>query len=211
LIESEREVGLVRETDAVWRALVDAALQGRREWKNTGDLAFDAGVGEKLAYKALQRPVSIGAVTRHPGGGFSVTDPERVLTLLAAARSLRDATRTRFDAAQQLIAAAPAYAIGGTRAAIHHLGGTNTIADHAPAIIYAPPETSLADLPAGEEALVITTDTRTLDVWRDGYSGPAQTYADLFAQPGWQASEFRRALWRAWFTIDDWSRAEAAA
>jgi hypothetical protein len=96
----------MRETDAVWRMLADRALQGRREWRNTGDLAFESGVGDKLAYKALQRPVAIGAVTRHPGGGFSVTDPERVLTLLAAARSLREATRTRFDAAQQLIARA---------------------------------------------------------------------------------------------------------
>jgi len=200
----------MRDTDAVWRTLADAALRGRREWKNTGDLAWEAAVGEKIAYKALSRPVEIGAVTRYPApaGGFSVTDPERVLTLFAAARSLRDARRTRFEDAQRLASAAPMYAIGGTRAAAHHLGGRNAIADHAAAILYVPSSIAVADLPPGDEALVFTTDPKTLDAWRDGFTSPAQTYADLFAQPGWQASEFRRALWRTWFTVDDWAKAD---
>lgn len=199
----------MRETDAVWRTLADAALQSRREWKNTGDLAWEAAVGEKIAYKALTRPVEIGAVTRHPGGGFSVTDPERVLTLFAAARTLREARRTRFDAAQQLASAAAMYAIGGTRAAAHHLGDRNTIADHAPVILYVPSNSPITALPPGDEALVISADPKTLEAWRDGFTSAAQTYADLFAQPGWHASEFRRALWRSWFTVDDWARAEA--
>ncbi|HWK21390.1 MAG TPA: hypothetical protein VNR37_11595 [Microbacteriaceae bacterium] len=198
----------MRETDAVWRTLGDAALSGRREWKSTGDLAWEAGVGEKLAYKALRRPVSIGAVTRYPGGGFSVTDPERVITLLAAARSLTPTHATSFEAAQQLVKTLPAYAIGGTRAAAHHLGG-NRIADHATAIMYVPSNADLSFLPRGEGALVFPIDPHTLAAWNDGYTSKAQTYADLFAEPGWQASEFRRALWRAWFAIDDWARAEA--
>ncbi len=200
----------MRDTDAVWRTLVDAALHGRREWRNAGDLAWEAGVGDKITYKALTRPVEIGAVTRHPAGGFSTTDPERLLTLLAAARTLRDARRTSLDAAQGLIASASLYAIGGTRAAAHHLGGRNTIADHAPAILYLPSDSPTADLPPGSEALVFTIDRKTLDHWRDGYSSGAQTYADLFAQPGWQASEFRRALWRRWFKVDDWAAMETA-
>lgn len=201
----------MRETDAVWRTLTDAALHGRREWKNTGDLAWEAGVGDKIAYKALARPVEIGAVTRHPGGGFSVTDPERLLTLLAAARTLRDARRTRLDVAQELLSSAPMYAIGGTRAAAHHLGGRNTIADHAAAIVYLPSSPPIAELPPGDEALVVSLDPKTLERWRNGYTSAAQTYADLFAQPGWQASEFRRALWRSWFSVDDWAMAEAAS
>jgi len=198
----------MRETDAVWRTLADAALAGRREWRNTGDLAWGAGVGEKLAYKALARPVAIGAVTRHPGGGFSTTDPERITMLLAAARSLREAHRTRLEAAQDLVAQAPEYALGGTRAAAHHLGGRNATADHAPAIVYVPSGIDINALPRGEDALVFTASSHTLSTWSDGFTSPAQTYADLFAQPGWQASEFRRALWRKWFTVDDWSRAE---
>lgn len=197
----------MRATDAVWRTLADSALRGDREWKNTGDLAWRAGVGEKLAYKALLRPVEIGAVTRHPGGGFSVTDPERVIMMLAAARSLRGARPTLFSATQDLLNLAPEYAIGGSRAASHHLGDRK-IADHAPAIVYVSNGLELGELPHGAEALVLHIDAHTLATWSDGFTSPAQTYADLFAQPGWQASEFRRELWRQWFAIDDWARAE---
>lgn len=195
-------------TDAVLRTLADAALADRRAWKNVGDLAWEAGVGEKLAYKALGRPASIGAVTKHPGGGFSVTDPERVLALFCARRSLAGARHTTFDAAQELLARSPEYAIGGTRAAAHHLGGANTIADHAAAIVYVPRDAHVGALPAGDGALVLAADARELRAWASGFTSRAQTYADLFAQPGWQASEFRRALWRAWFAVDDWARAE---
>jgi hypothetical protein len=76
---------------------------------------------------------------------------------------------------------------------VRYLGGRNTVADHGPAIPYVPATVQVAGLPGGDEALVLTADLRTLDLWRDGYTSPAQTYADLFAQPGWQASEFRRA------------------
>ena len=200
----------MRETDAVWRTLADAALRGTREWKNTADLARAAGVGDKIAYKAMQRPTSIGAVTRHPGGGFSVTDPERIVTMLAAARSLAAAQQTTLDGVQHLMSIVDAYAIGGTRAAAHHLGGRNTVADHARAIVYFSAGIDLSELPAGDEALAVTIDRHTLARWSDGFTSRAQTYADLFAQPGWQASEFRRALWRHWFSVDDWSRAEAS-
>jgi hypothetical protein len=199
----------LRATDAAWRTLADAALRGNRQWKNTGDLAWEARVGDKLAYKALQRLTSIGAVTRHPGGGFSVTDPERILAQLGAARTLQGARPTTLDAAQVLLAGASEYAIGGTRAAAHHLGGRNVIADHGPAIIYVPTSLNLGSLPHGDQALVFTADPHVLSTWSDGFTSPAQTYADLFAQSGWQASEFRRALWREWFTVDDWATSEA--
>lgn len=198
----------MRATDSVWRILIDEALRGRRAWPTAAELAWRAGAGEQITHKALRRPTSIGAITRHPGGGFSLTDPERLLTLLSAARSLNGAARTTMDAAQGLIARAPAYAIGGTRAAAQHLGGRNMIADHAEAIVYVCESTDIDHLPAGEEALVFQADGSTMAYWNLGYTSPAQTYADLFAQPGRQASEFRRALWRAWFSIDDWSKAE---
>lgn len=201
----------MRDTDAVWRTLADAALAGRRQWKNVGDLAWEAGVGEKLAYKALARPASIGAVERYPRGGFSTVDPERVMNLLAAARSLGDARRTRLEDAQSLLDRVDAYALGGTRAAFHHLGGETMPADHAGAIVYVPQGADISGLPDGDGALVIAASDHTLSAWREGFTSPSQTYADLFAQPGWQASEFRRALWRKWFTVDDWSRAEGRA
>lgn len=198
----------MRDTDAVLRTLADRALTGERAWKNVADLAWAARVGEKLAYKALARPTSIGAVTRHPGGGFSVTDPERVLQLFAARRSLASAHHTTLAAAQDLAESTEAYAIGGTRAATHHLGGANTIADHAPAILYVPDGASMGGLPRGEGAAVIEVQLGQFQDWADGFTSRAQTYADLFAQPGWQASAFRRELWRRWFAVDDWSVAE---
>src|SRR5680860_1681577 len=79
LVESpQRKEGPMRDIDAVWRTLADQALAGRRDWQNAADLAHEAGVGEKLNYKALAKPVSIGAVTRYSGGGFSAVDPEPV-------------------------------------------------------------------------------------------------------------------------------------
>jgi hypothetical protein len=196
-------------TELVYRTLVDSALAGRRAWRNVKDLAWEAGVGEKLAYRAVDRPESIGAVTRHPGGGFSVTDPERVLVLLCAKRSLTDAVRTTRTAADDLIARTAEYAIGGSRAALHHLGGRNSIADHAQPIVYVPAGADLSHLPPADDVIVLTADPRSLRHWSVGYTSPAQTYTDLFAQPGWQASEFRRALWRSWFAVDDWSKVES--
>lgn len=201
---------MVQETDLVLRALVDVALAGRRSWRSVGDLAHEAGVGEKLAYKVTARVAEIGAITRHRGGGFSITDPERLLMLLSSRRTLSAARRTELQAAQALLTELDIYALGGTRAAVHHLGGTNTIAAHAPAILYVPEGTDLEDLPDGDGALVLMADTRSLRSWADGHTSRAQTYADLFAQPGWQASEFRRALWREWFAVDDWAHADTA-
>lgn len=199
----------MRSTDKVLRALADAALVDRRSWSSVGALAREAGVGDKLAYKALGRPAEIGAVTKHRGGGFSVTDPERILALFSARRSLAGARNTTVSAVQSLLPTVSQYAIGGTRAAAYRLGGDATIADHAPAIGHVSTDINTDELPVGEGALVCTADARTLHSWADGYTSSAQTYADLFAQPGWQASEFRRALWRQWFAVDDWARAEA--
>ncbi|MBB5618207.1 hypothetical protein [Microcella frigidaquae] len=138
-----------------------------------------------------------------------MTDPERVLTLFAVSRTLREATATTLEAAHELTERVAHYAVGGTRAAVHHLDGRNTIADHGAAILYVPTGSDLTLLPEGDGALVFTVDETTLEAWGDGYTSRGQTYADLFAQPGWQASEFRRALWRRWFSVDDWSRAES--
>ncbi|MCB0879989.1 MAG: hypothetical protein KDC46_13545 [Thermoleophilia bacterium] len=199
----------MKQTHKLFRCLVDAALDDQRRWSSVGELAWEAGVGESWAYKALAHPIAIGSVTKLSGGGISVTDPERILMILSAKRSLAGARRTTLDATQSLISSSDAYAIGGTRAASRHLGGSNTIADHAEAIVYVPDSFDLQDLPAGEGALVLLADERSMRDWSDGFTSRAQTFADLFAQPGWQASEFRRALWRAWFEIDDWSRKDA--
>lgn len=176
-------------------------------------VAQEAGVGEKLAYKASTRLTTIDAVTRHAGGGFSVTDPERALAIAAARHSLADGRSATPAAAQGLVDRVGAHAVRGTRAAVHHLGGSNSIADHGPGIVYIPDDVELDVLTRGltrcHDVLVITTDVRSPRTWPDGHASKAQTSTDLFAQPGWQASELRRALWKAWFSVDDWARAEA--
>lgn len=200
----------MKKTEIVWRVLVDEALDGHRRWANAADLAWQAGCHPQLAYKALRRPIEIGAVTKQPGGGFSVVDPERVLMLLAAQRKLvGSGVATSIEAAERLIRDISFYAVGGSRAAVHHLGGANTVSDHARALLYVPDDTDPGTLPPGDSALVLLADERSLRSWKDGYTSVAQTCADLFAQPGWQASEFRRALWRELFAVDDWSRVEA--
>lgn len=49
-------------------------------------------------------------------------------------------------------------------------------------------------------------DKRAMKTW-DGYSSVAQTYADLFATPGWQASEFRTALRERFVPAREWNQA----
>ena len=63
-------------------------------------------------------------------------------------------------------------------------------------------------LPAVVPPVVVVLVTHDAGPWFEETleSLAAQTYADLFAQPGWQASEFRRALWRKHFDVDDWSQ-----
>ncbi len=97
--------------------------------------------------------------------------------------------------------------LGGPDAAVHHLGGTNTVADKGRRIVYLPHhEGMISALPSGDEVLVVGMDKAACAAWVDGYTSFTQTYADLFASPGWQAAEFRRALWDSRFREPDWSQ-----
>lgn len=196
--------------EIVRRTLADSALRGDRRWSNLADIAFAARCSVPAVHKATRHLVDIGAIKTHGGGGLSVLDPERITTFLAAERNLRKDTlgQTTLAAAQGLIDGLDFYAIGGTAAAVHYLGERNTVADLGRRIIYVPTTTTIGDLPPGDEVILVETDDVAQRTWRDGYSSLAQTYADLFAQPGWQASEFRRALWRQLFQTDDWSKPE---
>lgn len=194
--------------EIVRRTIADAALSGKRRWPNMADVAFEARCSVSSAFKAIAHLTDIGAVRKFGSGGISVVDPERVLMVLAATRDLsRDtvATTTR-SGTESLIGHAHAYALGGTDAAVHHLGGVNVVADKGQRIVYVDLKTAIPPLPAGNEVRVMTMDAAAERSWTTGFTSLAQTYADLFAQPGWQASEFRRALWRKHFDVDDWSQ-----
>ncbi|WP_308465614.1 hypothetical protein [Rathayibacter soli] len=196
--------------EIVRRTLADAALRGDRRWANLADIAHASKCSVASAHVATRHLVQIGAMQTYGRGGLSVLDPERVTTVLAVERNLRrdTLTTTTRAGAEALIAGLEIYALGGTTAAVHYLGGRNTVADLGQRLVYAPAEEDLSELPTGDDVRVVSMDAVARSDWRDGYSSLAQTYADLFAQPGWQASEFRRALWRKLFDIDDWSRAE---
>lgn len=157
-------------------------------------------------HKATRHLSEIGALRKYGAGGLSVIDPERVLLVFAVGRDLVSETiaTTTPAGADKLLGGLDRYAIGGTDAAIYHLGGINNIADLGQRIVYIPQFAELPELPDGDSVRVLRMDSAAEHSWTTGYCSVAQTYADLFAQPGWQASEFRRELWRKLFSIDDW-------
>ena len=198
----------MKTNELVWRTLADAALAGRREWPDLGALAAAVDAPVSSTHQALGRLVDIGAVQTRRRGGIVVVSPDRVLLTFAANRNLiRDTiAMTSLHAAQSLTNEHPsAVAFGGTDAAVHWLGGVNTIADKGVRLIYA--DTDVAQgLAEGDEVRVVSRDRVAARAWRDGFSSVAQTYADLFAMPGWQASEFRVALHSWLFERADWDQ-----
>lgn len=190
----------MKQNELVWRTLVDRSINGRRRWESIADLAYAAGVPWATARFACQKLFEIGALTSYAGGGLSTVNPEKVLTVACASRNLSadTVTWTSLSALDGL-----AVVWGGPDAAVHHLGGINNVAhvDARIAYISAP----VTDLPKGEHVRVLHMDARAVREW-DGFSSLAQTFVDLFATPGWQASEFRLALRDKFFAGRDWDQ-----
>lgn len=194
--------------ELVWRTLVDRAFDGVRSWKNVGDLAFESGVAESTAYLALDKLRSIGAVTAYPGGGLSVTSPEKTLTMLCSRRDLaRDTVAMTSIAGVTEAMERGRYAIGGPDAAKSHLGDVH-VSDYSDRIMYLTIPDATWALPAGNEVRVLIMDARAEVEWSDGYASKAQTIADLFATPGWQASEYRVAMMERFVQPRDWDGQE---
>ena len=199
--------------ELVWRTIADAALRGQRRWKNVGEIADAAGVPATTGYLAIGKLLEIGAVEQRSPAGIATTNPEKVLTLLAAWRNLgRDTVaRTTLEGVQPLMDSTRSpYAIGGPDAAVTYLDNWNNVADIGLRLVYLPATVDVGGLPPGDEVAVLRMDKRAQREWTDGYSSLAQTYADLFALPGWQAEEFRRALWTRHFSTPDWDQREHA-
>jgi hypothetical protein len=185
----------VKGNELVWRVLADRALEGQRTWRKVADLAYEAGVPSTTAYLALERLESNGTIDRYSRGGLAVVSIDKVLTMLCAWRNLeRDtlAWTTREGIGPLLDSDKGPYALGGPDAANALLNG-RAVADFREHLVYLTASADLAALPAGREVRVLSMDKRAAKTW-NGYSSLAQTYADLFATPGWQASEFRKAL-----------------
>lgn len=189
----------MKSTEIVRRTLADNALAGRRNWVSLAQVAGESDCSSPNAFAATRHLLDIGALTKHPGGGLTVVDVMRTVDSVACTRSLsRDRlTSTSLYAATQMMSQVDVYAVGGSDAALHHLGTDNTIADHPRRILYLIQKDyiSYADLlPDDDEVLIMPMDTVALRTWNRGFTSLTQTYSDLYALPGWQASEFRHAL-----------------
>lgn len=217
----------MKKSELVWRELVDAAVVRReRRWDNVEDLAFKAGVIGATAVYALRRPIEIGAVQQHHAG-FTLVNPQKALTLLCAARSVvSDAVAvvtlpTEDLANMQASQLGKGFIAGGPAAAVELLGGVNTVSDYSEHVIYLRDENTVAAVNDqlskmhlerhtgyGRNRGTVTflrADKRAARMWRE-HTSFAQTYADLFATPGWQASEFRLALHDAFLGKRDWDQ-----
>lgn len=193
--------------ELVWRALADRALAGQRTWSSVADLAYEAGVPSTTAYLALERLESNGTIDRYSRGGLAVVSTDKLLIMLCAWRNLGNDTLawTTRDAINPLLdSAVRPYALGGPDAAAAHLRG-RAVADFHEHLVYLPATADLTALPVGDEVRVLSMDKRAMKTW-DGYSSLAQTYADLFATPGWQASEFRKALRDSFIREREWDQ-----
>ena len=199
----------MKNVEIVWRTLADAALEGQRDWNSIGGIADAASVAPSTTHQALGRLVDIGAVRPNSRRGYTVVSPEKLLEAFAAHRHLRADTMvsTTLSAAQELLDDAEvSYALSGSSAAVHYLGGRNTVADLGRRIVYTTRPLSQADFPEGDEVIILTEDPLAARTWKSGYASLAQTYADLWASPGWQAAEFTRALKAKLFVDADWKQ-----
>lgn len=209
----------------VWRELVDAAVQeGRRRWSSVEELAFEAGVASATAAYALRRLVEIGAVQPHYAG-FTLINPQKALTLLCAARSLASDAQlvvrmSRSEVSRVIEQLDPKMIIaGGAMAAIELLDEVNTVSDYSEYVWYvrrAEVAHRVRDIVSQQNTQIETTfgrdrgntifliaDPRAARKWRR-YASFAQTYADLFATPGYQSTEFRLALDERYLARVDW-------
>ena len=170
-------------------------------------------VAPSTTHQALGRLLDIGAVRANSRSGYTVVSPEKLLDAFAAHRNLRaDTMRSTTLAAAQafLDDVEVVYALGGSTAAVHYLGSRNTVADLGRRIVYTTRTLSQADFPVGDEVIILTEDQAAARKWRSGYASLAQTYADLWASPGWQAAEFTRALKATLFADAGWEQRTSA-
>lgn len=217
----------MKKNELVWRELVDAAvMREQRRWDNVDDLAFRAGVASTTASYALRRLIEIGAVQQHHAG-FSVVNPEKVLTLFCAARSIMTDTHAALtldsEDLRHLLDSLPSHGVilGGAAASVRLLGGANTVSDYSEHVLYlrdSQATSAIDDMLSHMEVTrhtgygrdrgnvtLLRADPRAARTWPD-HTPFAQTYADLFATPGWQASEFRLALNEKILGKRDWDQ-----
>lgn len=197
----------------ILREIADSALAGRRHWSSLSELAQATGASLGLTHRVVAELGQIGVTRPCAGGGFDVTSPEKAVALFAASRNVMRETRLRISlSSAERVAAQPGVsAIGGMDAAVHHLGGINVVASIGlPRILYVVEPALVTIQSDGDDVAVLGLDPIGSRSWTDtGFASWAQTYGDLFGLPGWQAEEFRRAMYKSAFSVDDWETLSA--
>jgi len=151
-------------------------------------------------HRALQRPMAIGAVTRRPGGGFSLVDPLRLLLLWAGRRDMASdlAIRREIGApATEVECQLPeSFLLSGFGAVVARRGG-NRVSDYDRVVCYGDPARLPDPWPAGERGGSTVLEVHAPDRWLGRY-GPVvplcQAFVDLFNTPGWPAARFTDSL-----------------
>jgi hypothetical protein len=188
-------------TEVVWRELLarEESL-GLRRYANLASVAAELGLPVSTVHRALQRPMAIGAVTRRPGGGFSLVDPLRLLLLWAGHRDTagdlvlrRDIGAAATDVERQL---PEGFLLSGFGAVVARRGG-NRVSDYDRVVCYGDPADLPDAWPVAEGGSSTVLEVHTLDPWLGRY-GPVvplcQAFVDLFNTPGWPAARFVESL-----------------
>ena len=192
---------MLTQQEMVWRELLARADHGQRRFDNLTTLAADLDMPVSTVHAAIRRPVSMGAIIPHPGGGGRVVDPTRLLWLWAGAR--------RLD--KDLLLSAPSAVsadeverylldkgviLGGFGAVVAR-AGANAISDYDTVVGYIPPGMALPTLPSGPGEIRVLLLGGDRLITKYGTVVPrAQAYTDLFNLPGWTAARFVEAMSR---------------
>jgi hypothetical protein len=188
-------------TEVVWRELLaQEELTGHRRYANLASVAAEMGLPVSTVHRALQRPMAIGAVTRRPGGGFSLVDPLRLLLLWAGHRDMAGDLALRCDIrapATEVERQLPeGFLLSGFGAVVARRGG-NRVSDYERVVCYGDPARLPSAWPVAEGGGSTVLEVHTPDPWLGRY-GPVvplcQAFVDLFNTPGWPAARFTESL-----------------
>jgi len=188
-------------TEVVWRELLaQEESLGHRRYANLASVAAELGLPVSTVHRALQRPMAIGAVTRRPGGGFSLVDPLRLLLLWAGHRDMASDLALRRDigapAAEVERQLPEGFLLSGFGAVVARRGG-NRVSDYDRVVCYGDPARLPAEWHVAEGRGRTVLEVHTPDPWLGRY-GPVvplcQAFVDLFNTPGWPAARFIESL-----------------
>lgn len=194
---------MLSQTEIVWRYLLtDAYEADNRSWPSATHIADELGFPLSTTARALQRPLSIGALVRGGTGRLILVNPGRLLVVWAGWRSIQKDMLHQVNLScsaplvEQCVADAGAI-VGGFGAAVY-AWGVNAVCMYDTPICYGDPMTILPALDKLEQdgytsTLSILQPDALLARWAPR-TPLSQAYVDLVNWPGWPAGKFIAAL-----------------